>query len=122
MKESDNYETDPWLMQLFEGWHDPCPFRSIENDGYTNGLLEPWPGRSFVNPPYSDVMPWVEKAIVEARAGNTVVMLMKHDSSTAWYRKLHEEGARFLPIFGRLKFRTGGSASFPSVLVVLPHA
>lgn len=27
-----------------------------------NGLVRPWFGRTFVNPPYSDVAPWVEKA------------------------------------------------------------
>ena len=115
MKESDNYQTDSWLMTLFEDWHDPCPFRSVEEDGWTNGLIEPWPGKSFVNPPYSDPLPWVRKAIVESRRGNPVVMLLKHDSSTRWYRELQEAGARILPIFGRLKFRTGPQASIPTV-------
>lgn len=121
MKESDNYQTDEWLMQVFEDWYDPCPFRSVEKDGWSNGLLEPWPKKSFVNPPYSDPMPWVEKAICEARRGITVVMLVKFDSSTRWWFKLAEAGAHFLPIFGRMKFRTGKSATFPSVLVVLPR-
>jgi hypothetical protein len=119
LKESDNYETDEWLMALFDDWHDPCPFRTCDQAGWKNGLLEPWPGKSFVNPPYSNVMPWVEKAILESQRGFPVVMLLKFDSSTRWWFKLAESGAHFLPIFGRLKFRTGGAASFPSVLVVL---
>ena len=63
-------------------------------------------------------MPWVEKAIAENKKGKVVVLLVKHDSSTKWYAKLHEAGAHFLPISGRLSF-SGKAAPFPSVLVVL---
>jgi len=56
---------------------------------------------------------------------STIVFLLKHDSSTEWYRLLHEAGARFLMFNGRLSF--GGEytknsksvAPFPSLLAVL---
>jgi phage N-6-adenine-methyltransferase len=84
-----------------------------------DGLNSEWKGnRIFVNPPYSKPMPWVKKAIAESRKGKTVVLLVKHDSSTRWWAKLHEAGAHFLPIMGRLKFN-GKAAPFPSVLSVL---
>ena len=74
----------------------------------------------YINPPYSNPLPWVEKAIIERDLNPCViVMLLKHDSSTQWWAKLHEAGARFLPIMGRLKHGTGTAAPFPSVLVVL---
>lgn len=75
--------------------------------------------RVFVNPPYSDPLPWVLHGIKEHQKGKTVVFLLKHDSSTKWYRALHEAGARFLMIEGRLRHGTGKPANFPSILAVL---
>ena len=115
---SDDYLTDDWLMRVFTTFYDPCPLDYIKD-----GLELPWSqyhDQIFVNPPYSNPLPWVEKAIME-RALNpcVIVMLLKHDSSTQWWAKLHEAGARFLPIMGRLRYHTGKPAPFPSVLVIL---
>lgn len=122
----DNYPTDSWILDLFEGWLDPCPLDPLfKEDGLECvwGLQVPFGKGVFVNPPYSDPLPWVEKAIQENKANNiTIVMLLKHDSSTKWYRLLHEAGAHFLMFQGRLKHGTGRSAPFPSVLVVLPRS
>ncbi len=115
---SDDYETDEWLMEVFHGWFDPCPLVP-EDELVSNGLYIDWKDFTFVNPPYSNPLPWVEKAIIESSKGRKIVMLLKHDSSTRWYRLLHEYGCRFLMIQGRLQHRTGRSAAFPSVLVVL---
>lgn len=115
---SDDYQTDVWLMELFKDWYDPCPYKGLE-DG-KDGLLEDWQDRTFVNPPYSNPMAWVKKAIYENKThGHTIVMLLKHDSSTYWYAALKEYGARFLWINGRLKHRTKSAASFASMLVIL---
>lgn len=73
----------------------------------------------FVNPPYSDPLPWVLQGIKEHQKGKVVVFLLKHDSSTRWYRALHEAGAHFLMVEGRLRHGTGKPANFPSVLAVL---
>lgn len=121
MKESDNYETDYWLYNLFIHYHDPCPFRGVYENGWTNSLLEEWQSYNFVNPPYSDVLPWVEKSICEYQKGNTVVLLLKCDTSTRWYRKLYEAGAKFMFFHGRLKFRTGRAFGWPSMLAILSH-
>lgn len=118
-KANDEYATPAWLYDgIFRGWFDPCPLRSMSEDR-TDGLSIEWKGdRIFINPPYSNPLPWVKQAIEEARKGKTVVLLLKHDSSTAWWRMLHEAGAHFLPVMGRLNFN-GKPAPFPSVLVVL---
>lgn len=120
---SDDYETDEWLMQVFEGWYDPCPI-CPDDELIENGLNVLWARRGekvFVNPPYSNPLPWVKAAIEEKRLTPemTIAMLLKHDSSTEWYRLLHEAGANFLMVNGRLKHRTGKSAAFPSLLVIL---
>jgi len=115
----DNWATDPWLFGIFEGWFDPCP---LDPDFLVDGLELDWSSydKVFVNPPYSKPLPWVRKAISTRREGQVIVMLLRHDSSTQWWRELHEAGARFLAIIGRLQYgvRTGYSSS-PSVLVVL---
>lgn len=111
---NDHWRTPRWLMEIFKDRDDPCP-----NDG-ADGLDREWGERTYVNPPYSSPMPWVKKAIVESMKGKTIVMLLKHDSSTQWYRMLHENGAHFLMFSERLRFsESSNSPPFPSVLVVL---
>jgi hypothetical protein len=120
-KNSDECATPSWIREgLFGGWFDPCPLTQglVERDG----LHSVWKAdKIFINPPYSKPLPWIERAICEYKKGKTVVLLVKHDSSTQWWAKLHEAGAHFLPILGRLRFNNGGPAPFPSILAVLSH-
>ncbi len=119
---SDNYKTDEWLLKLFSHWYDPCPYNPDYDRGiHGDGLEQAWGWSTFVNPPYSNPLPWVKKAIEEAELGKTIVMLLRHDSSTEWYRLLHEAGARFMMVQGRLKFQTERGAGFASVLAVLTN-
>tara|TARA_Y100000401_G_scaffold76903_1_gene62614 strand:+ start:240 stop:644 length:405 start_codon:yes stop_codon:yes gene_type:complete len=123
---SDSWLTPQWILDLVGECFDPCPFKPDFNaDTDLDGLRIEWPSRTFVNPPYSNVKVWVLKALREHEQGKTVIMLLKHDSSTKWYQMLHEAGAFILPIQGRLHFRNSLDssckmrASFPSILVVL---
>ena len=132
MKDSDNWETPGWLMSMYRNWYDPCPYGGyITNRDDLEGEWEigNYPG-IYINPPYSNVMPWVEKAIRTHEKYTAlgirvpIVMLMKHDSSTKWFTKLQEAGARFLMIQGRLNFKSPNAikhscSPFPSVLAVL---
>jgi len=122
---SDDWATPEWLMGLFEGWYDPCPLRA-DFDGLAIGewdsnYRQHEPNGIYINPPYSNPLPWVRKAIeTNHKYGTKIVMLLKHDSSTRWFSELKEAGARFLMIEGRLKYgdaKTG--AAFPSILAVL---
>jgi len=116
----DSYRTDSWLLAMFDHWFDPCPYNpDFDAEIHQDGLEIPWAWKTYVNPPYSNPKPWVAKAIEENAMGKTVVMLVKHDSSTQWYSMLRQAGARFLMVEGRLSFGTGRSAAFPSVLAVL---
>ena len=118
---SDSYKTDDWILKIFEDWYDPCPFNPDWNPyDYSDGLMTTWQDKTFVNPPYSNPKPWVEKAILENKVNNfTVALLLKHDSSTKWYSLLHSANAKIFMLQGRLKFNTGKSCSFPSILAVL---
>ena len=113
-------------MEIFHDWYDPCPPFGDEGRARDN-LKGYWRHpRVYVNPPYSAPAPWIAKAIRTAQQGNKVVMLLKHDSSTRWYKQLVEAGARFLMVEGRMNFKSlaneGKSchaAAHPSILAVL---
>ena len=113
---NDNYATDNRIMDLFSNWFDPCPFNPNPT---INGLNIDWKDKTYVNPPYSKPLEWVEKAIEENKKGKTIVMLLRMDTSTRWFKLLQENGAMFLWINGRLRFNNLKPANFPSMLVIL---
>jgi len=119
----DSYATPKWLIDLFEGWFDPCP---LNENPTINGLEIEWAKRTYVNPPYSSPLKWVEKAILESKKGKLIVMLLRVDTSTKWFAKLIEAKAHILWVNGRLSFIDpyGDNAettpcNFPSMLVIL---
>lgn len=85
-----------------------------------DGLLSPWSGVVWCNPPYGPcVGDWVEKAYREAGRGVTSVLLLPARTDTAWFHAyvLNKADIRF--VRGRLKFSDGrGSAPFPSMIVI----
>ena len=113
---NDNYKTPKWLMNIFEDWFDPCP---LNDNPKIDGLGIEWKSKTYVNPPYSNPLKWVEKAIEESNKGKMVVMLLRVDTSTKWFAKLIEAKAEILWFNKRLKFIDGKSANFPSMLVIL---
>lgn len=124
---SDSFSTPDWILNMFEGAFDPCPFDPDWDSTQYDGLVDGWPdeGLIFINPPYSNVTPWIERAFSHKLMCNmqgtkvTIVMLLKHDSSTKWFAKLHEGGAQFLMIQGRVSFSNSKPCGFPSVLAVI---
>ena len=114
---NDNYATDKRIMELFNDWFDPCP---LNNNPKVDGLKIDWKDKTYVNPPYSKPLPWVLKAIEENKKGKLIVMLLRMDTSTKWFKELQENNAVFLWVNGRLRFGdTNKPANFPSMLVVL---
>ena len=93
--------------------------------GYTakdNGLISPWFGTVFVNPPYGRTVGlWVKKCHYEAHKGNTktIIGLLASRTDTKYFHNYISEKADIYFIKGRLKFGDGTSpAPFPSILVV----
>ena len=97
---SDHWATPPALIQMLEAEFgifdlDPCCREETAKAGrfYTekdNGLIQPWTGRVFLNPPYSKPAPWLEKArdeVAVKRAG-IVVALLPARTDTKWFHKL----------------------------------
>lgn len=50
-------------------------------------IVGSYPLRIFVNPPYSDVTPFLQQAKRLRDAGHFVVMLLNNDKSTQWYQQ-----------------------------------
>ena len=84
-----------------------------------NGLVQPWdPGWNWCNPPYSDPLPWVERAL--SVNGHTC-MLTNCDTSTAHFSLAHAQAHIIVFLTGRVRFefqgKPAGSPRFPSCLV-----
>ncbi len=122
--QSDDWATPLGLYrELDNEFHfndDPCPLQA--KGKITDGLERDWGTRTFVNPPYSNPLPWVRKAIAEARRGKLVVMLLKSDTSTRCFHDYILPYAEIRYLRGRLKFSgtngVCGRAPFPSLVAV----
>tara|TARA_R100001530_G_scaffold101632_1_gene70675 strand:+ start:346 stop:726 length:381 start_codon:yes stop_codon:yes gene_type:complete len=97
-KKSDSYKTPEWILNMFGDWFDPCPYN--ENP-IVDGLNIEWQHKTFINPPYSNIIGWVEKAISENNKGKQIVLLLPLDCTTKWYRRLIEERAIIMFIGSR---------------------
>ncbi len=102
---------------------DPCPLdNSYSFDGRPkDGLQMEWADCTFVNPPFSNIKPWLEKALEENRKGKTVVLLVTARVSSAYWNQLvfpfaHE--IRFIQ--GKVKFagHAGSGLPIPIAIVV----
>ena len=118
---NDNYRTPAdFKAQLAHEFHfmdfDPCPINQEGlrvYDGETK-----WPkGDLFINPPYSEPAPWITKAIEHAQRGNTVVMLLRGDTSTKWFHELVLPNAEIRFVKGRIRFN-GEPAPFASIIAI----
>lgn len=60
----------------------------------------------WLNPPYSDIRPWIEKAHEESTKGVTTVMLVPADTSVGWFNRALELNV------SEVMFVVGGRISF----------
>jgi len=120
-KESDSRATPKWLKNVFSDWFDPCP---LNPNPTIDGLTLEWKNKTFVNPPYSCPAEWVYKAIEESKKGKTIVLLMRFDPTTKYFRALIENNAHIFYSGERLRFTSETSnvnyaSPFPSILIIL---
>lgn len=93
---------------------DPCPLC-----GAANGLMREWGSRTYVNPPYSDITSWMEKARLEHGAGKTVVLLVPSRTDTRWWHEHAMKADEIRFVRGRLRFgEAKHGAPFPSAIVI----
>jgi len=103
------------LNKEFSFNYDPCPLNPTP---FFDGLKEEWGSSTFVNPPYTGVTPWIEKALMESKRGKIVVMLLRGDTSTKWFHDLVLPNAEIRFIRGRVKFKNHKPAPFPSIIAI----
>ena len=80
-----------------------------------DGLLQPWEGRVWMNPPFSKMTPWADK-FREHRNGVALLPLTKN----RWSQSVWESDARMVMLPSDLKFMKGGKPMgmfLPSLLV-----
>ena len=85
-----------------------------------NGLIQPWKGIVWCNPPYGrNIGNWVKTGYLASLNGAVVVMLLPARTDTRWFHDFVYGKAEIRFVRRRLKF--GGSknsAPFPSMVVI----
>jgi phage N-6-adenine-methyltransferase len=133
-RESDEWETPDvlvaWLNMTFQFTLDPCAtsenhkcerYFTTEDDGLTQSWSEE---RVFLNPPYSQVKLWMQKAYESAQTERaTVACLVAVRTDTRWWQDWVLGKANEIQyLAGRVTFKRPGkpanTAPFPSALVV----
>ena len=84
--------------------------RTVKADVYftetDDGLTQEWRGRVWLNPPYSNIEPFVAKLIAEHQAGRvTEAILLTHNfSDTRWFHQALRAAGAFCLTAGRIRF------------------
>lgn len=126
--------TDVWLTppklinSLGEFDLDPCcpnnlpwktakEFYSLENG--QDGLKLPWVGRIWLNPPYSNWVPFIEKL---KNHSNGIALIFARTETKGFFDHVWEDADSIFFLKRRVKFvkadlSSGGSSTAPSVLI-----
>ena len=138
VKESDLYETPPEIFEYAKARYGPfyldvCAVKETrktkeyfgpdnEMESWQDGLARDWAPSCWMNPPYSNPKPWVEKAIEQAGKGVRTVALLPADTSTKWFHLILNADTHIEYLPKRVRFLHGGKRSgspkFGNVLVV----
>jgi DNA N-6-adenine-methyltransferase Dam len=81
-----------------------------EQDGLDRET-NPWYDRTFVNPPFSEVRPWIRRAIEEAASGKRIYMLLPVHPDTDYQAAVLNAARDYFLIEGRVAFGKPGSKS-----------
>lgn len=143
--------TDTWLSPLWvtaslpsifpTQYGDPCPGPIKNHTGASwqcdypseSGLSVDWMTNNFVNPPFSDMESWVNKAIIERNKNRNSLWFTKIDFRTHWGTKMAENAASIYMVKGYVRFLEvydhewlpqiieGNSATFQTGFVLFTH-
>jgi hypothetical protein len=109
--------------------YDPCPSKFRKLPGVSrlkqrDGLNADWSGKTlFVNPPFSDIEPWVRMANDRTQKQATILMLLPVRADQPWWHRWVLSG-RLIFLRGRVNYespkpkRKNTGASFASCLVM----
>lgn len=132
---SANPQTDEWLTPpgilealgpfdldpcaaLDQPWPTAARQLTVEDDG----LDQPWAGRVWLNPPYSDAAAWMARL---AEHGQGIALVFARCETSWWFAHVWPSASALLFLRGRLTFhrpdgslsKAGHNAGGPSVLI-----
>lgn len=114
--ERDSWRTPRWLFDWLnarfsfdvdlaaEEGNALCAYFCTEE---SDALVRPWHGvwsRGFLNCPYSDIDPWVDKAIHEQRRGFLTVMVMPSPNGEERFGQVFSQASEIIDIVGLIAF------------------
>lgn len=126
---TDVWLTPPSLINSLGTFDlDPCcpkdlPWKTAEKyfslDNGENGLIEKWEGRIWLNPPYSNWVPFLEKM---KNHGNGIALIFARTETKGFFDHIWNDADAILFLKRRIKFvksdlSPGGSSTAPSVLI-----
>jgi hypothetical protein len=124
----DEWLTPPHILKALGDFDlDPCapinrPWDMAKNH-YTiedNGLMKPWEGRVWCNPPYGkETFRWLDRM---ADHGNGIALIFARTETIGFHRSIFDKADAIFFFQGRLSFyhvdgRKGGTANAPSCLI-----
>lgn len=123
-EDRDEWKTPPWLFAWLDDrfdFHvdlaasDSNALCGLRYTKYDDALLHAWhkhdnATKGYANPPYSNIDPWVEKAILEQQYGFTTVMLFPSPNGEDRFDRVFRHASEIIDIVGRVSFlRPDGS-------------
>ena len=122
---TDSVRTPPALLKKikaeFGKLYDPVPYKPNFNPKtHKDALTTEWKAVNYVNPPYSKMAAFVEKAHDEWKKGKTIIMLCKIENLATQYAPKFIKGKAEVRVFTeRLAFPGyKKAAKFFSILVI----
>jgi len=110
------FDLDPCSPGDRRPWDTAAKHYSLEDDG----LRQPWEGRVWLNPPYSQAARWLDRL---ATHGHGTALIFARTETRLWFDHVWPKASGILFIKGRLHFhyasgkRASANSGAPSVLV-----
>ena len=95
-------------------WLGPGAYDPYENSLAVNWSM--WSGDAFLNPPYADISPWVQKCLNTKRAGR-IFALVPAAVGSNWYREYVDGSAHVVALSPRVTF-VGHRDPYPKDLIL----
>tara|TARA_Y100000401_G_C8266407_1_gene196019 strand:- start:267 stop:779 length:513 start_codon:yes stop_codon:yes gene_type:complete len=137
--DKQDWETPPQFVKYIEDLLcitfdlDPCASTTNYKAPYSytveeNGLIQNWFGNVWLNPPYNNVVSWIEKALSQRFRCDYIVMCIPARTDTKWFHELIWPNYQELYFLKhRIRFidstnnRKDGCAMFPTMIVIFNH-